>query len=321
MRLHARHHRSGFTLIELLVVMSIIILLASITVVAVFRLQNSQKESNTNTHLQKLDMLLAQQYKAVMDQIRKEDPPPLIVELTKNADGTRDMSRARALHMKLRLRQEFPQNFRDLRTTPPPLNYFGQTYQYPPKASYVAAVKNPLMINPTTFAEPQPEMHSAALLVLILTQGRGGASNNPDAIARTKLMSFPQAGGAPDVQLRVFVDEWDRNIAFRRFADDDMTDILAELNQPPHVSQAAVVSGNMDPHDPDGRLRILTWPGRAIALSYLAYPNAPPLRPSLNNPFDGTNRGPYAFSACRDGNFFTQDDLLSYRLNATNRGN
>jgi hypothetical protein len=43
----------------------------------------------------------------------------------------------------------------------------------------------------------------------------------------------------------------------------------------------------------------------------------------LKNPFDGLNRGPFAFSAGKDGTFFNfmDDNLYSHRQQQSGRGN
>jgi type II secretory pathway pseudopilin PulG len=323
------HRRGAFTLLELIVVIGIIIILMSLTAGAIFRLRASQMEKNTNTHLVKIHSALVQQYSAAVDRIKKEDPPQVIKELTKNQDGTYDLARAKALHLKLRLRQEFPQNVAEVfPAIPPSVTFNGMTYVYGPKPAYAAALKSPFQSAPNTFLEPFPEASASAILMLILNQGQGGSAGTAESIAPTTVVNFPQQNNQPPVSLRVFVDEWGTPISFRRAADDDMTDVLAELNQPPYVSAAQVQSGHMDPQDPDGRLMIQTWPGRAQLMPFLSA-NNPGTRPYIQNPFDGRNRGPFVFSAGGDKLFYNAngsmqtdlDNLYSYRLAQSGKGN
>ena len=99
-----RNRRAAFTLIELLIVMGIIAVLASISIGAVFSLRESQIKNATETTVQKLASALDQQMKAAMDQIFEETPSPEAVKLS--AGG--DLRRTRAIYIKMRLRQEFP---------------------------------------------------------------------------------------------------------------------------------------------------------------------------------------------------------------------
>jgi len=318
--------RAAFTLIEMIVVIGIIALLMTLTAAAVMRMRESSRESNTNVHLNKIHMELQKQWNAQVALIKNEPIPQAIVELTKDQYGTEDRARARALLTKLRLRQEFPQNFSELTpVTLPPIN--GSSYVFPVKAAFKTALKSPLA------AETTPEAQSAALLYLILSQGSGGSTTDVDSIARTKLMDYPQQNNAPAIQLKVFADEWSNHIGFRRWADDDMSDVLSELNLPPFVAAPAPpppgISKN-DPQDPEGRLQMLAQPPwnpnlRQQALTLLA-------TPKLQNPFDGTNRGPFVFSAGKNGLFRINNDpaqpfetnldnLYSYRIAGSGKGN
>lgn len=330
--------RGAFTLIEMIVVISIIALLMTLTAAAVMRLRESSRESNTNVHLNKIHMELQKQWNAQVALIKSEPIPPAIVELTKDQNGNPDLLRARALHTKLRLRQEFPQNFSEL-VPSPPLTINGQTYVYPVKAAFKTALKAPVAV------EVIPESQSAALVYLILSQGSGGSTTDVDSIARTKLMDYPQQNNAPPIQLKVFADEWGNHIGFHRWADDDMTDVLAELNLPPFVASPTpappAISKN-DPQDPEARLQPLppgsTQPAwnaayRLQALQLLATPR-------MQNPFDGKNRGPFVFSPGRNGRFRALntapnsppddptmaaetdlDNLYSYRIAGSGKGN
>src|SRR5262249_15749578 len=171
--------RPAYTLMELIVVIGIIALLASLTLSAVYRMQESRRESNTSIHLNKIHMELEKQWKAKVTAISKETPPDVVFEITKNADGTRDNARAKALHMKLRLRQEFPQHFGEV-FSKVTLTFNNYTYIYDGKAIFKKAAGNPLTDAQGRYLEI-PEAQSAALLVLILSQGAGGSTTHVDA--------------------------------------------------------------------------------------------------------------------------------------------
>src|SRR5829696_2498105 len=161
--------RAAFTLIELMVVLGIIVLLSTLSVAAVLRVRDSQRETNTNTELRKLQIGIDQRWKATVERIKTEDVPPEIREYTRNANGSYDNDRAKALHLKLRLRVEFPQTFAEVEPAkfaaayPVFLNpqFQGLPKSYGPKPVFTAAVSN---------LTDTHENESAVLLALILSQ-------------------------------------------------------------------------------------------------------------------------------------------------------
>ena len=323
--LYAPQRRSGFTLLELLVVIALIVLLASLTVGAVFRLVNARRETNTNTHLLKIHSQFEQQYRAGIDTIKKESVPEAIKQGTKTGAGSVDNARARALHLKLRLRQEFPQSFVEADQAKFQVAYPNASSLYPPKRSFSAVSGvNGLSVDD----------EAAVLLYLILSQGRGGATTDVDGIAKTMIL--------PGTNFRVFIDEFgDRPdnppvinhrtysyanpISFRRWLDQtDQMSSSDAYNELANISR--------DVQDPDGRLGqggTITWeaPANRLAAIDLFVPRAAAsgARPNFTvngaNPLDGINRGPLIFSAGKNGVYMDFDDLLSFRLQQSGKGN
>jgi prepilin-type N-terminal cleavage/methylation domain-containing protein len=320
--------RPAFTLVELIVVLSIIAILATLSAAVVLRLQQSSKETNTNTHLQKIQLGLDQQWKAARDKIASENVPPAIITATQSTGGINDMGRAKALHMKLRLRQEFPQSY--FEADPAKFSHYypgaWTLTEYRPKPLFSAAIGT---------GSGNPEDEAGVLLMLILSQGRGGSAFNAEEVGPTKLITV---GGK---EMRVFVDAWGSPISFRRWTDASDDAALqgaglwpsAELSVAPYAG-----TGNPDRQDPDGKLKNdpTKWPvvsrNAALALFFSSAPprpGDPPLRPTWKDlgtlqevsPFDGKNRGPFVFSAGKDGAYMTENDLFSYRLAQQGKGN
>jgi prepilin-type N-terminal cleavage/methylation domain-containing protein len=314
--------RPAFTLIELIVALGIIALLAALTVSAVFRILDAQRETNTNIDLRKVQAATDQQVKAAMDRIRVEDPPTAVKELTRTSNYAYDNTRARALHMKLRLRQEFPQSFLEA----DPANFLAAYAPNPnsrERQILLQYLPKPAFSVVSGLAGSSPDEESAILLFLILGQGRGGAEFNAEGIVGVN--SIPVG----NKMFKVCVDHYGSPIAFRRWADlvDDPSGmgVISELSQPPFRGTGA----SPDPQDPDGRLGFNNWytdnngPYRNIALNLFICPN-PAVRPTFNqnaNPLDGFNRGPYVFSAGRDKVYGNENDLFGFRLQGSGKGN
>jgi prepilin-type N-terminal cleavage/methylation domain-containing protein len=260
----ATTRRTGMTLIELLVVMTIIAVLASLSIGAIFSLRESQMKSFTETTVQKLASALDQQWKAALDQIREEisppPPPPQVgtqpsqAYLTwtwalQTANG--EPRRARAIYTKARLKQEFPVTFYQAKY--PYANSQGQIVispaALPAKPAYKQALAGittlPVPVAPTAFPTPPvpvpADYESSALLFLALSQGRRGmAAFSPDEIDPAAIQ---QQGN-----FKVFVDTWGK--ALRYYAFPYFND---ELNGSPYVSSPGSPLGK-DPQDTEGTL-------------------------------------------------------------------
>jgi hypothetical protein len=212
--------------------------------------------------------------------------------------------------MKLRLRQEFPQTFAEVRMT----NVFAAAPSlipvYGPKPQYLLAIGA---------GNGTPATESAALLLVVLSQGKGGAAFNAEEIGPVQTIDL---GGKP---MRVLADAWGNPMCLRRWATDGemalrANELANELNLPPYVTPAQVISGNFDPQDPDGRLKATIWTvpvNRNGAILWFTVP----LNNTIADPFNGLNRGPYIVSAGKDAILASDDDLYSFRLQGDGKGN
>jgi len=292
------NHRPAFTLIELIVVLGIIALLATLSVAGVMRVQKAQREISSDRTLRAVQIGLDQQWKAAVNRAGSENPHDLIVQLTSNG-GVPDNTRAKALHMMLRLRQEFPQNYAEARFV-----FQGQfaplNAMYGPKLVYLAAIGN---------GNGTPTDEAAALLIVTLSHSRDGVSFN---VRESGPVQTIDVGGK---QVPVLVDAWGTPICLRRWATDVEPAAVLELNQSPFVTQAMINSGNRNYADQDGKLR-QAWANKAIAQSWFVTP-----LPQVADPFDGNNRGPFLLSAGQDKLYVTPDDLFSFRLQQAGKGN
>jgi prepilin-type N-terminal cleavage/methylation domain-containing protein len=196
-----------------------------------------------------------------------------------------DQVRARVIHTMCRMRQEFPMHFGEVTT------YSVNGYNYPPKQSIQIALSG---ISGT----PSESEQAAVLLMLAVAGSRSGVTFDAEGIGGGAVVTRLIAGK----QFKIYVDAWGSPIGFEREAEIDEHTILAELNGPPY---AAAAVGRLHPLDPEGRVT------GQIALRD-------------NQPFlktDGANRRWFIYSAGRNRNYWDSDDIYSYRLRATDRGN
>jgi prepilin-type N-terminal cleavage/methylation domain-containing protein len=112
MRLTTRRiARNGFTLLEVLIVITIMVLLASLTLSAVFKGLQLIRRSNTERTMQKVHERLGLRQEAIAGEADKIEPNAALLTL---AGG--DRQRARVLLQKLITRWSFPMSFDEIQT-------------------------------------------------------------------------------------------------------------------------------------------------------------------------------------------------------------
>lgn len=298
--------RPGFTMIELLVVISIIAILGTLLAGAAFQVLAQQQKNNTETTLQKVSDAFDQQWKAVIDQAKKEAPQPGVLTL---AGG--DENRARTMWIVLRLRQEFPVSFAEATS---PIQNAGLGILLPAKDAYVRA------INSRTGAT-NPNTESAACLVLALSQGRRGMAsfNLDEALGSGALRDTDNDG------LKEIVDAWGTAIGFWRWPmlNPEFLSITNKVNpvDPSKVLTAPVwdssgnsnavltfeaLSGGYVVHDPSSNV----WPR--------VFYSIPVVGSAGRNKQFGLSVG--TMDPSPPNNTLMNDNLYSYRLRIGGKG-
>ncbi len=250
--------RRGFTLIEMLVVITIILILLGLTAGAVLRYHDIQQKVNTEWLLGKLDSVLRQHWNAVIAQAKDEAISPQVTQMA----GTDAMAgqRARVIHIKLRLKQEFPMNCREAITaTLPPRPQFSDP-GIPAKPSYAAAL--PASVNGATDKNGN-SIESAACLYAALQLNRNGTSTSVDQI-----LTGREVVTDPTTKVKYLVDDWQNPLYFYRWPYGN-----TELNPPGGALQPGASQQNNDLEDPQGLLST-NWPQKGQVYGLLAM--APP---------------------------------------------
>ena len=307
--------RAGFTLVEMLVVISIIAILAAISVGAFFLVRGSSEKNAAEATLNKLHSTFDVKYKAVLDDAKKTVPDALVV-----ACGN-DKDRALVVWTLAKLKNEFPQTKAEATAT-----YMLPGGKLAPRAVFAAAttinLTPPPGYNPADVAAFNAAAVSSALMHAALTAtGGGGTMGGSEGLQQ-------QVGSAPN-GVPYFRDSWGMPIGFLR----DATNTEIQPPIPPSGAASpnsyfkanrAIVGGTPfyvnTPFDP--RARMVDLPAN---ISYRKI-YGPLLGMAAANPveFNNFNRMPTFYSAGPNKEFGTNpvsltqdeslDNLFSYRL-------
>jgi hypothetical protein len=314
------------TLIELLIVMSIIVVLASLVVSAVFTVRDAQMKSFAETLTTKLSVGVEQQVRQATDQIREEPVPAWAMTMAGN-----DQRIAKVIYLKARLKQEFPVSF--YQAMYPNAGFRqGQSGSYltaggandlPPKPSYVKALG---AAAPAIGANPTPDaatgvngLEASILLYLWLSQGRRGqAGFNVDEHVEASAIKTVQING---VTFKYFADSWGGPVRAWTFPFGN-----DELNAPPYQNAMAQNQQSPDPQDPDKAfIAFATLPG-STAFTAMVHPPIHPVTKDLRNLVTvvgsagrDTTFGVDYFDMTPDGTPDSNDNIYSYRLRRVGR--
>ncbi|HXG09620.1 MAG TPA: type II secretion system protein [Gemmataceae bacterium] len=237
MILESRTRRYAFTLTELLVVILIIGIMVALTAGAVVRFIGVQESNNTETLIRKVHTVLQSQWSTVVQQAKREPLTQTALSMSMDNSGIPNERLARVIHIKLRLRQEFPMTYKEIFTP--------VAAEYPPPQSYLA----PLRQNTAVWQALQKgtwqtqRSESAACLLMALERARGGQALNAADLGTTAVQDT-DGDGIPEI-----VDAWGTPLQFIRFPTG-----FEELN-PGGQEQ----NGLNDSSDPEGLLTTANW--------------------------------------------------------------
>ena len=288
---HQPSRRGGFTLIELLVVISILAILAGLTLAGISRVRSGQNRATTESTAKKLQVALNQQAATSYEEATKEGNPYLAL-VTAFCDGDKD--RAKSLLSYAYMKRDFPQTFDEAKA---PLTLPG-VGAFPGHKAFTTL--------PSSAASGlSADQQSAVLLYIIVTEkGNKGTSSTGDAFASATITI---KGTSAD--FTVLKDGYGTHLAFVRWYG--ATPLNTEVQAAPYVNPK---DASFDRCDPLGKLRLNPWPvsGNTNRNKSLFILNNPVGSPSVD--FDGLNKVLTVISAGPDKIFGTGDDIYGYPL-------
>jgi prepilin-type N-terminal cleavage/methylation domain-containing protein len=285
--------RRAFTLVELLVVIGIILLLVSLSVVAVTKALGYQQRRNTETAIAKLNQALQKQWLRVIDTAKNETPNANAVSLSNG-----DPRRAKVIHILMTLKREFPTTYSEATSSP-----FGMT----PNQAYVRGL-------PSVVSGYGAEQQSSACLYLILKQARRGGDFDPDTSLSSQEVVTDSNG------VKMINDGMGNPISLIRWPSGALTPSSTVGTLQPFAS------GNPpDKEDPEDLLDFSWWtwaqaqpapiPSLASSLCSVTTQTYPyplyPVSPTAGKQFQLM---PVIISRGGDGVLGTSDDILSFQV-------
>src|SRR5262245_39699643 len=242
--------RRGFTLIELLVVIGIMVLLVSLSIVAVFKVRETGTDSTTDVTVSKLqNQGLDAEYAAVVAKCHQDlNNGSIPTEVIAYCDNDRD--RALAVWTAANLKRNFPESFAEA-IAPTPVVPATNT-----NAAYTLLVSKTFNDIPRTPAPPAnpDDQQRAALIYMILSKSTrsgnefGSAAATPGATGEVTIKTATGANLYGDKSFTVFRDPYGTPITYYRWAKGGLkstTSPAGELNTPEYANVGAP-----DPLDP-----------------------------------------------------------------------
>ena len=232
--------RRAFTLVEMLVVVSVIAILAALTLFAVNKVSVSSKIAKTRTTVQKIDVAMQQIFETYEDKFLVFKNKVANDDTTKNLDKETQL-RIVLHYLRDTMRMEMPQCWAEVSADPAAIKLNGKNYDALDKSPLLKYYQN---------TKPAGTTPSRSALLFLIIQNL-----NPEALEAFHGSEIADTDGDG---LLEFVDAWGRPIQFLRWAPA-FTDSDLQQNVPWGNAEAARRASEQHPFLLEGQGDIIGW--------------------------------------------------------------
>lgn len=209
--------RAGFTLVELLITVSVIAIMASMILFALFAAQETARAQKTKSLIAKLDSIIKAKYEAYKTrrvQLTLPPPPP-VTDTTNYPIYVATAARARLDCLHDLMRMELPDRWSDIEDPPKLFSYgaFGSVSVARPSVSrgFFRRWNIP--------AKPTGEFAGAECLYMIITAAQNEEGDDKTAFKQDQIGDV-DGDGFPEI-----IDAWGQPIKFLRWAPGFVSDL------------------------------------------------------------------------------------------------
>jgi prepilin-type N-terminal cleavage/methylation domain-containing protein len=280
--------RRGFTLIELLVVVTIIGILASVSLATMYVSTERAKEAHTRAIITRLDAVVMARYESYRTRRLPMDPRTLVSD----ASDAREVARVRLQGIRDMMRMEMPDSWADVTNDPVFKPYFPRPAL---NQAYFRRYENNVDETGTQL-KPTPQYQNAECLFLVVTMGALEEDSSALDTFRHEDVGDADGDGVPE-----FHDGWGQPIRFQRWVPGFVSVLQPDANpattdDPETPEIEGLERDAVNNHDPFDPLRLDMPPPAETATLLRTEPSA----------FAGFRLYPLIYSAGADG----QVDLL-----------
>ena len=249
----AKPRRAGFTLVELLITVSVIAIMASMILFALFAAQETARVQKTKAFIAKLDAIIKAKYESYKTRrVPINIPPP---PESDRPHGNTAMQLPRLEGLRDLMRMELPDRWSDVTDGPTVVYRLSGTDRDNVSSTAIDKSNRFFQKYSSTPRPPSPEYGGAECLYMIIMAAQAEEADDRSAIKPDQIGDFDN-DGVPE-----FLDAWGQPIRFLRWAPG----FVSELQ----VVATGTVNGSVNA--PDSHTMTFPATGRSLAKTAGSY--------------------------------------------------